>query len=579
MASEKEMTLQLRIQARGEQALAELRHFEHGMNGIFSGMQRKAGVVGGTFRAIGGIGGALLAPLKYAAIAGGALAGVMTALGVKALTAGASQEHVILRLAEVTGSLESARKQWDMLEATSRRGPFDADDLAEAWIMLNHIGMASRKNLGILASTARVAGTNVQGMAESVAALQMRALKGFGIEFETKGEGYELKYYDKLRRLQKTTYKDMAEAQKGLMDFFGQRFGSGFDPKGLSEAWAMLKNNLASMWSTIGTPMLGAADSFVRRISDGMKSWIEGGGAEELGKKTAGFLDRGLNNLMALVEVLPGAMAALRGTMEGTGANFGTLLTEGSASAARIFMVALVEYFGLLKDVVVGLAKTMAAVFMGALVNLPGMGPARRIAGGRAYDTLVGTPGGDKTLDALAQKHLPAGAHPADLTNTPAGASALIEAAAGLHLQQGLAQMRGAIPGALSAIGATVSEEARHLNSKMRDLGGGYDFGAQFRAAKWRMADQAAMADTYQVTARMSEYAQEGDNPLRRHKSERDYYRLMSGAEAGNLSVGQRLPSGAVVVNIERLDVHASDSEKIMNDLIAQAVVAGAPGT
>jgi hypothetical protein len=588
MASDREMTLMLSIRARGENALAELRKFEHGMNGIFDGLQRKAGIVGGTFRTIGNVGGMLLAPLKYALLAGGALVGVLAALGGKALLAAAGDEKFIERLAAMTGSLESARKQWDMLEATSRRGPFSAEDLGEAWISLNHIGMASRKNLGILARSARVAGGNVADMARSITALQMRSLKAFGIEFETKGEGYELKYFDRANKLRTRAYKDAQEARKGLVEFLGEKFGSGFEPHGLTEAWQTFKNNMASLWSTVGTPMLAGADEFVRRITDRLRAWIEGGGAQTLGERVAGFLDRALTNLSALMEVLPRAFAAIRATMEGAGANFATLLTDGAGSAGRIFGVAVVEYLGALKDVLVGLAGMMASVFTANLANLPGMGPWRHKQGLSALEDITTTPegaedaAGREAIEALQRKHGlakgRAGFEQLRDEMTPEIATDLIRAAGGRRFARGMAQATGAIPTALGNIGATVGEEGRFLAGRLK-AGSGYDFGADFRATQWRMREEAALRGTAQVTARMTEYAQEGANPLRRHAFEAEMHRLMSAEEAGKYHIGQRLPSGAVIVNIQQLDVHASDAERVMNDLIAQAAVAGSPGT
>ena len=370
MASEKELTLMMRIKARADEAMKELQKFDN----AFTSMQKRFGersselgrAAALPFKAISAIGGVVFAPLKLALEAAGWLTAGLTALGGAALYAAGEDEKLVQRLTALYGSSEKAEKAFTRIEAIARRSPWKTEDLTEAIIILDQYGLASEKNLAGAANAARLLGQTVGQTAGEIAMLRARGLKQLGIGVQENGGGYNITWFDSQHKQIKEFLKDADTARKRLFEIMSLRFGTSFAPRGLTEFVSMLKNNVDQIFARVGDKLLPAATHFVGTIADKLTAFIESGKLDAWAKKVGEWFSKAVAGTMATFETLKSIFFNLQG-------NWGPALAKAAGSAAEIFGVGLVEYLGALEGVMVGLAKTFGAVFKREILTAPGM--------------------------------------------------------------------------------------------------------------------------------------------------------------------------------------------------------------
>jgi hypothetical protein len=373
MGGDKEMELMLKITAKGEAALRELKKVENVMNRWADNISSKASLVGGVFGVLGKGVGLVLKPLEWAGKAALGLTAGLLALGGAALKAASDDQKLIDRLTMVYGSAEEATKVFQNLEKISLRGPFKADDLAEATIVLKQFGMAGDRNLGAVANAARLADESVGQMAMQVMALQARGLKRMGIEVDTKDGKFIMTWKDKMGQVQKIVAKGADEARKALIDIMAMKGGVGMGPKTFADFTQMLRNNIDQAFSTVGAPLLDLASRFVGAISAKLTRLIESGKLEEMGKKAAAWLQNAWNEGEAFFKYVEGIWKELDtgGLMKALG-----IVMD---AAARILADSFVIYLRGLWSVFAAIGEVIAAAIGETLLKLPGMGTLRGI--------------------------------------------------------------------------------------------------------------------------------------------------------------------------------------------------------
>lgn len=371
--ADKEMELLVKIRAKAEGFNAELGKAKQGIKQMGDLFARVGNDFSSIFGFMGKSLGLFLSPLGFVIKAGGALGGALMTLGGAAIYAAAADEELIARL-EATGmSAEKARKTFQNLERLGMKGPFSADDLTEATILLSQFGAASEKNLGALANTARVAKMSIADMAQTVAGLQMRGLKRFGLGVEEKDDKFIVTWRDKMQVWHKMIAKNADDARRMLLDAMGQRFGTTIDARGLNENLKMFKNRIGEAFDQVGGPLLDIAGRFVSMISEKLLSLIESGKLEALGERIGGWLDTGFNAIQSLADILPDIWKGLTGLWDDGGAKLGTFIKDALTAGGTILQNTFVEILTASWAFWSAIAKMIWSVFREGFLNLPGI--------------------------------------------------------------------------------------------------------------------------------------------------------------------------------------------------------------
>jgi hypothetical protein len=375
MGATKEMTLQIRIQAAGAQARAMLRSVEGQLNSLSTTMGRFGHVAAQPFKWAGSAMGMLFKPLAIGGkILGAATAGI-TALGGAALYAAAGDEELGKQMEDVYGSTKRGSKVYAELESMSRRSEFSTESLAGALVGLKNYGLASSRNLRVLAASARSSGEDVGELAMSVMALQARSLKKFGIEIDQQaGERAVVSWRDAMGRVIKVTATSAEEARKTLLNVLEMRFGSNINPRTFKGFIAMLKNNIGDALGDLGQAALPFATDLVKRMSEKLTAMIESGKFAEWGEKAAKWLK---DAFVYGQTVFEHASALLKAAMEkGSGAITETLKIV-FVTGAMILGTAFVNYLAATGVVWMGIGKIVAGAFMDDILKLPGFANER----------------------------------------------------------------------------------------------------------------------------------------------------------------------------------------------------------
>jgi hypothetical protein len=584
MATEREMTLMLRIRARGNEALKEF----HKLDAAFRAWQKRTGetwsgigrAVMLPFRMIGTLGGILLAPLKFALEAGAALTAGLTALGAAAIHAAAGDERLIERLTQVAGSADRARRAFKEIEAISSRGPFKTEDLAEATIIMSQFGMASRRTLGALANASRVAGMSVEDMARMVGALQLRGLRPFGISMEERGGSFDITYRDRMNKVRQITAATADEARRKLVDILAFKFGTELRPRGLSEFITMLRNNIDQAFANVGEPMLAAATRFVNFLSEKLRGLIESGRMEEIGKKAGEWLTKAVNSVMAFFDTLPTVFAALKEMWEKGPEKLASILRDVMVASGNVLGVAIVEYLSAASSIFRGLGKAISGAFMEEILQLPIPGMAGKRRG--MYLEAVGKLSEEGLRDEVIRAGL---ARPNEVgkygprmlrsllssaIRDPAEEARLAaEGVAGPAIAEGMRQAASAIPNAVANVAATARAEFAKVNASVAGATG-INLASEYRKNLSERQSEAAAWGKERVTARFRTRVQ--DAPGRYHYEDVDRSVM---APIGTYRVGQRVGRGGTVINIENLQVYSSDPRNVQ-DSITRAASRGA---
>lgn len=256
---------------------------------------------------LAGIGGGQLA-----AAAGGflTLASAKAALD-KVIDETKQYDSLIARLSGVAGSTEKAREQFDRLEEISDRTIFSENEIAEAFIRMDQMGLKpTERSMKAFANIASATGSSMEDLAE--ASLQaslgtFRSLRAFGVKAQQEGDNIKLTF-----RGVTTTVANSTEAitnylvKLGEVQFAGaaerQLNTMGGAVKQLSDAWGDLFREVGrgpvGDWIKSG---MQAATSAVNSLSkalsdptfvDGLKNAATFGAAGSIGKAFGRFFPK-----------------------------------------------------------------------------------------------------------------------------------------------------------------------------------------------------------------------------------------------------------------------------------------------
>jgi hypothetical protein len=567
MADEKEMTLLLRIKARGDEAIRIFKQMDSHLQKFQSGLGKIGRTAGSVFSGIGTVGGFLLKPLKWAAEAAGLVTAGLIGLGGAALRAAASDEQLIERLSMVYGSGQKAKKVFEELEAISRRGPFKTEDLAEATLLLQQFGISGTRSLGAVANAARISGTDVETMAMMVGGLQQKGLKRMGIEIDTKDNKYIISWKNQMGQVQKIVAKGADEARKKLLDVLAMKGGTGFGPRTLNDFVSMLKNNIDSAFSTVGGPLLDLATRFVGSISEKLTKLIESGKLEEWGKKAAAWLQDTWDKGRAVFEEAKEIFQNLdAGKMLEA---IKIVMTAG----AEILGTGFVTYLAAMKTVFSGLGKIIASAFMEQILQLPFMAGARKYMARKAMENMTpeeakrigmrpefagkpqfASPEERKRWEKAREKYL------WDLT--PRAASKISAQGSQDLFLKGLSELRTELPRLGKEFAGNANEIATRAKQKLETLGGYTGPTVSERVEGYRQAREEKEMQLVEVR-RPHRIGQDNTGKI---VEEGEEYRQGLVEKDSGIKIGQSV-GGGVVNAITNVFIRNTDVERVRNEL------------
>lgn len=577
MANDKEMELMIKITAKGEAALRELKKVENVMNRWADNISSKASLVGGVFGVLGKGGGLILKPFEWAGKAALGLTAGLLALGGAALKAASDDQKLIDRLTMVYGSAEKGKAVFEELESISRRSQFKADDLTEATIVMKQFGMDGTRNLSAVANAAKIADESVGQMAMAVAGLQSRGLKRAGIDLDVKGDNYTATWYDKMGKVQKIVAKGADAARKMVVDIFALKGGTNLTPTSLSGFVQMLKNNIDDVFKTVGTPLLDLASRFVGSIAAKLTRLIESGKLEEMGKKAAEWLQNAWNEGEAFFTWVKGIWENLDagGLMKALGVVMG--------AAAKILATSFVIYLRGLWDVFGAIGNAIGAAFGETMLQLPGMGLVRNKMAGNEIANQVESGGYGKMMKDLGI------AKGAELTDRDMARIAMYSKSGNMG-KSALDTFQNKLPALFSEASGNVAEIMRQTGTELNGLAPGAPTMDEARAEQQRQRDRdAAKAraeeqDKMMAKVRADAEAQIGGKdlatytvaPLMRDNTGQTKQGAMGGEITGEIpggrfAEGQTVSRGGVNIYIEKVVSAASRTEELVKDMISKA--------
>ncbi len=457
--AEKKMDLMIRITAAGARASAELNRISKDIGAV----GKAAGAVGNVARSGFGLVargvGVALAPLRLAGRAAVGLGAAFAALTTKAVINAAADEKLANRLIAAFGSAEKGKRVFADLESMSMRSAFATDDLAEAMLVLQQRGLASKSALQTVAAAANVTGMDLQSVAMALSGSNTRSLKRMGIDVDEKEGRAIITWTNAMGQAQRAIAATDAEKAKKIMEIMAGKYGTALAPRGFSDVLAMLKNNIGQMFGSLGKPIMQAVTGYFAAVSERLTTLIESGKLEEWGRRIADWLtsaaDWVVSRFMVASKVLQTAFE------QGPQAMFG-LFKAVMISGADIFVTGLVAYLKAATKMFIGLGKMVAAGFLEEVLsmNLPGMGALR---GKMAESKWAG-------MTAEEQKAFKLSAAKDKLT--PAQFQARLAASgAEKTFASGLQDVAGALPQAVAALEAAADRAEKRLAEASGKMG------------------------------------------------------------------------------------------------------------
>jgi len=382
----KDMDLMMRIRARGDEALKTVHAITMSIGRMVDASKKLASAAGGSFSFLGRALGFVLSPLKTIAAVGGGVVAIFAGLTTKAIMAAASEEKLAGRFTMLYGSADKAKKKMAELENLALGSSFSKDDLAEAAISLEHVGLGGAQNLKILGAAAKVANKSVSELAMDITALRSRSMKQMGITMDQKdGNRFVFSWQDKMGQVRKVTAKGAAAARQDLLKILNSQYGSDITPKGLTGMIQRLKNQIESGFERFGAPLLAHAEHFVKIITEKLGAFITSGKLEQWGEVVAEKLQNAFVFGKSVFEYAKGLLESLKNQDPGKWAD---AIKTVIASAAEILAMGFITYLSAAGSVFSGIGKIIAGAFIESVMGLDllGMGPIRNRAARAAID-------------------------------------------------------------------------------------------------------------------------------------------------------------------------------------------------
>jgi hypothetical protein len=380
MANDQDFTLVFRIKANAAQARTELKKLNADLghftgNGI-GGQLARGSRMG--FGLAGSTGRAAVAPLRLATRYTSILAAGTIGLGVAASNAAADYEALRLRLEAMTGSADRANEIFGNIVPFSARTPMRLDELVDARIILEGVGVSGMKALEGVADASAGMGRGIRDVALGVASLETEPLRRLGIEMRRAGEVAEFDFKDRLGKWQHVTASGTANIRESLVDIFEVKF-SGSTSR-LAKAMHGLRSTLLDVvkrsFAAVGDGINGPMKKAFSGIIETGNQFVEGGEAEALGKRIGEALDTGMDSALAAFKTLQEFRQFLSEN-PGTGAEAFRITASGMA---EMFANSLIGYIGAMAGVFAGIGGIIWSAFAEELYssNLPGLRGARK---------------------------------------------------------------------------------------------------------------------------------------------------------------------------------------------------------
>jgi hypothetical protein len=464
----KDMDLMMRIRADGEQAIKFVARMENALNTLGEKAKQVGTYGGAAFGFLGRTTSMILAPLKTIAAVGGGVAAIFGGLATKAVMAAAGEEKLASRFTMLYGSVDKAKKKMAELEGLALGSSFSKDDLAEAAISLEHVGLGGAENLKILGAAAKVANKSVTELAMDITALRSRSLKQMGITMETKDDKFIFSWRDKMGAMRKIVAKDANLARLDLLKILNSQYGNDISPKGLTGMISRMKNQIDSGFERFGEPLLKHAEQFVKIITEKLGAFITSGKLEKWGEVVADKLQKAFIIGKSVFEYASGVIDALS---KQDPKKWGDALSTVFSSAAQILAIGFMAYLQAGSAIFAGIGKIIAGTFMEDILQLPGMGRLRENMMNDQMDKIrkdpeewiktmheykIGQPGGPKGIYDLS----------------PAQQAKIATRGGGDVLKSGVDEFTVSIPKIAKELQATVSGIITDTKTKLEDLSG-----------------------------------------------------------------------------------------------------------
>jgi len=548
-----DMTLRMRIRARGQQALAVLRSVNDRVRRITTSIGRMGRTGAATFRGLGRAGGLMLRPIKL--LSGLALGLGLTfgALSGKALGAQGDLEALQIRLESVSKSAADARRIFAETRDLSIASPFTPDQLVDARIALLNLGQTGKDAITSLGDAAAITQRPLGDLASVVASLETEPLRRIGIQLKREAGTFSFEFRDRMQEVRTIVADGVDDARRALLSIFDIKYGGGMGR--FAAAWrglmSTIRGNIKLALGQFGEGLMPAAKGFAAALNSRITDLMERGTLKDWGERVGTALTRAFDYGASVVERAKEIVTAVRDDPEKMLQGVSIVMRTG----ADILATSLVNYLRAMGGVFAGIGRMIAGAFMEdlLLLPLPGMANVRQRKAAEAFDAM-----------SLSQfrKLKTEGIDQVDIWNAVFAGSdnrlqARIAAMQGpAAFQRGLDQAIGAFPGAAKETAGATAQLLAAAGAQLRALAPPGKTVNELYAER-QAAREAATAPFVGPPAPNMDLVTTLENRTRAGAAWARQRRFQ--APLGEYSVGQEAPGGGTVIRIEQLVVEANN--------------------
>lgn len=572
-----QMTLKMEILARGQRALAELRKVQGEIAKVGHYAVKMAALSKVAFQTVGRAVSWALRPLKWAAVGILGVGASLVALGAKAIGAAGEMETLELRLGAVTKNAEDAQRIFKETSKLAISSPFQMDELVDARIGLLNIGMVGADAIRAVGDASAITQRPLGDLVSMVASLETEPLRRMGIGLKTEGDRFTFEFRDRMQQVQKIVVKGRDNARNALLGIFDVKYGGGMAK--FAGAWrglvSTMQDNLKQAMAGIGQGLLPAAGRFVQAINTKLATALESGKLVEVGQKIGGWLMEAGDWIAAAVEKAGAVFENLRG-------KGGSAMAEGLRIAfgagAEILVETLLRGLQAGTEIYLGIGRLIGMALIEPISKLPGMGGVLKSA---AWSKIEGMrEAGDYA--GLVRMGRDVGAMDLAMRTTDPNSGfrglkddqllGIVTWEAGKALEAAFQSTVGTLKG----IGQQVVENARgtwgDASAGIAAIAGdtGPSIDERFAARRaGRTTATGGGPETWGEPTRIRYSALLDEmRPNQRGGGQHRYMRRRTfDAGPSDYRMGERLPTGETIIQIENLTVKANDAKALTNEI------------
>lgn len=274
------------------------------------------------------------------AVAAGALATGMVALGKSVISTSAEFENYEATLKTIEGSAERAKQSMAWITEFATKTPFDLATVTQAFVKLKAYGIdpIADNTLSTLGDTASAMGKDIMDAVEAIADAQtgeFERIKAFGLKAKQQGDEVTFSWSQNGKEMTQTVKKSSEAIRKFMLENFGQRFGGAMAEKAgtfdymlqdISDSWMKFKKSIgdAGFFETVKAKLKEFQDTIARLKKDGILG--------RAAKNISDALTVSFNVLAALFERLATHAIFLAANLDSL---YGPLMVLGGALAAQ----------------------------------------------------------------------------------------------------------------------------------------------------------------------------------------------------------------------------------------------------